>query len=85
MVIMVTSIIALFYMGRMMMVAYFNSPPESCRNEDGTIRRNEAPLLMLLPMVGLALMSIIIGLRGNIFLTDVAENAARTLLPGAGL
>ena len=85
MVIMVTSIIALFYMGRMMMVAYFNDPPTSCRNEDGTYRRNEAPILMLVPMVGLALMSLIIGLRGNIFLTDVAENAARTLIPGAGL
>ena len=85
MVIMVTSIIALFYMGRMMMVAYFNPPPASCHNEDGTFKRNEAPILMLLPLVGLALMSLLIGLRGNVFLTDVAENAARTLLPGVGL
>ncbi|MGB3455800.1 MAG: monovalent cation/H+ antiporter subunit D family protein [Litorimonas sp.] len=84
-VIMVTSIIALFYMGRMMMVAYFNPPPESCLRADGRVERREAPLLMLVPMVGLAIASILIGLRGNIILTDVAENAARVLIPGAGL
>ncbi|MGB6229314.1 MAG: monovalent cation/H+ antiporter subunit D family protein [Litorimonas sp.] len=88
-VIMVTSILALFYMGRMMMVAYFNPPPASCLREDGTIRRREAPALMLVPMVSLAVASILIGLRGNVFLTEVSENAARVLMPlstgGAGL
>lgn len=81
-VIMVTSIIALFYMGRMMMVAYFRDPP----TVDGEVCvRNEAPMMMLIPMVGLALMSLLIGIRGNIFLTDISENAARVLIPGAGL
>jgi multicomponent Na+:H+ antiporter subunit D len=84
-VIMITSIIALFYMGRMMMVAYFNDPPESCIRADGTVERREAPLLMLLPMLALALTSIVIGLRGNVLLTNVSENAARVLLPGGGL
>lgn len=81
-VIMITSIIALFYMGRMMMIAYFRDPP----TVDGEMcERNEAPALMLIPLVGLALMSLLIGIRGNIFLTDIAENAARVLIPGAGL
>jgi multicomponent Na+:H+ antiporter subunit D len=84
-VIMVTSIIALFYMGRMMMVAYFNPPPAECLREDGTVHRREAPIMMLIPMVGLALASILIGLRGNVLLTDISENAARVLLPGTGL
>ena len=44
-----------------------------------------APLLMLIPLVGLALMSILIGMRGNVFLTDISENAARVMLPGSGL
>lgn len=81
-VIMVTSIIALFYMGRMMMVAYFRDPPMV---NGEVVKRNEAPLLMLIPMVGLALMSLLIGLRGNVLLTDISENAARVLIPGGGL
>ncbi|MEM7730134.1 MAG: monovalent cation/H+ antiporter subunit D family protein [Pseudomonadota bacterium] len=80
-VIMVTSIIALFYMGRMMMTAYFNPPPASCIDEAGVVERREAPLLMLVPMVGLAVVSVLIGMRGNVVLTDVAENAARVMLP----
>jgi multicomponent Na+:H+ antiporter subunit D len=81
-VIMVTSILALFYMGRMMMVAYFRDPP----TVDGVAwKRNEAPALMLIPIVGLAILSILIGMRGNVFLTDIAENAARVMLPGSGL
>ena len=80
--IMGTSIIALFYMGRMMMIAYFREP----LTVDGVaLKRNEAPLLMLIPLVGLALMSILIGIRGNVFLTDISENAARVLIPGGGL
>ncbi|GHA99063.1 cation:proton antiporter [Algimonas arctica] len=84
-VIMVTSIIALFYMGRMMMVAYFSPPPAECLREDGKVLRREAPILMLIPLVGLAMMSILIGLRGNVILTDISENAARVLIPGGGL
>ncbi|MEM9600453.1 MAG: monovalent cation/H+ antiporter subunit D family protein [Pseudomonadota bacterium] len=81
-VIMVTSIIALFYMGRMMMIAYFRDPPMV----DGVVvKRNEAPPLILIPMVGLALLSILIGARGHIILTDISENAARVLIPGGGL
>ncbi|MGJ8561073.1 MAG: monovalent cation/H+ antiporter subunit D family protein [Litorimonas sp.] len=84
-VIMVTSIIALFYMGRMMMVAYFNPPPAECFRADGRVLRREAPILMLIPLVGLAIMSLLIGLRGNVILTDISENAARVLIPGGGL
>lgn len=84
-VIMVTSIIALFYMGRMMMVAYFNPPPAECLRADGRVLRREAPVMMLIPMVGLAILSILIGLRGNVILTEISENAARVLIPGGGL
>lgn len=84
-VIMVTSILALFYMGRMMMVAYFNPPPAECLRADGKVLRREAPVLMLIPLVGLAMMSILIGLRGNVILSDISENAARVLIPGGGL
>lgn len=84
-IIMITSIIALFYMGRMMMIAYFRDPPASCVRPDGTIQRREAPIMMLIPMAGLALMSLAIGIRGNVFLTDISENAARVLISGSGL
>lgn len=84
-VIMVTSILALFYMGRMMMVAYFSPPSDKCLDAKGQVVRREAPVLMLIPMVGLAIVSILIGLRGNIVLTEISENAARVLIPGGGL
>jgi multicomponent Na+:H+ antiporter subunit D len=84
-VIMITSILALFYMGRMMMVAYFNPPSDNCLDENGKIIRREAPILMLIPLVGLAIMSLLIGIRGNVILTDISENAARALIPGVGL
>lgn len=81
-VIMVTSILALFYMGRMMLVAYFRDPPMV----DGkVVTRNEAPIMMLIPMVGLAIVSIFIGVRGNDILADVALNAARVLMGPSGL
>jgi len=84
-VIMVTSILALFYMGRMMMVAYFNAPPAECIGVNGKVRRREAPILMLIPLVTLAALSVLIGMRGNVVLTDISENAARALIPGVGL
>jgi len=84
-VIMITSILALFYMGRMMMVAYFNPPSDNCLDGNGKIIRREAPILMLIPLVGLAIMSLLIGIRGNVILTDISENAARALIPGVGL
>jgi multicomponent Na+:H+ antiporter subunit D len=84
-VIMVTSILALFYMGRMMMAAYFNPPPAECLRPDGKVIRREAPLMMLIPLVGLAVLSVLIGMRGNVILTDISENAARVLIPGGGL
>lgn len=84
-VIMITSIIALFYMGRMMMVAYFNPPPAECLREDGTVHRREAPILMLIPIIGLAMMSLAIGLRGNIILSDLSDAASQVLMPGVGL
>jgi NADH:ubiquinone oxidoreductase subunit 5 (subunit L)/multisubunit Na+/H+ antiporter MnhA subunit len=69
----------------MMMVAYFNPPSDNCLDENGKIIRREAPILMLIPLVGLAIMSLLIGIRGNVILTDISENAARALIPGVGL
>lgn len=80
-VIMVTSILALFYMGRMMLAAYFRDPP----TVDGEVlKRNEAPVLMLIPIISLAAISIFIGVRGNDILADTAYNAARVLIGVAG-
>ena len=80
-VIMVSSILALLYMGRIMMVAFFNPPPASCMRADGRVERREAPVMMLIPMIGLALLSVYIGVEGNVYLSEVSEAAARVLLP----
>lgn len=78
-VVMATSILAIIYIGRMLLAAYFQSPPEV----DGeTVARNEAPLMMLLPMWTLAILSIVIGVNAN-WMVKAAEGAARVLLGGA--
>ena len=80
-VIMIASIVALFYMGRILMVAFFNPPR---LNDDGTQAvRNEAPMLMLVPMVALAALSVYIGVVGNDVVTAVSDAAARAVLPEA--
>ncbi len=82
-VIVVTSVLAIIYMGRILLSAYFGDAPEI----NGEVaKRNEAPLMMLVPMWVLAIMSIAIG--SNIFnlgdnFVGAAEAAARLLL-GSG-
>ena len=86
--IMVSSILAVIYVGRVLMVAYFRSPPEI----DGKpCVKNEAPLRMLVPMWAMALLSIAVGM--NIFgasdiLVGASERAASlltgTTFPGTG-
>ena len=73
---MLTSILALVYIGRVLLLAYFQSPPII----DGkVVERNEAPLTMLIPMWGLALASIYIGVNSEI-LVDASTRAAELLL-----
>lgn len=78
-IIMITSILALIYIGRVLLLAYFQSPPEV---NGEVVARHEAPLAMLLPMWILAITSIIVGVEADI-LVDAATRAAELLL-GAG-
>lgn len=82
-VIVVTSVLAIIYIGRILLAAYFGSPPEI----DGeTVKRNEAPLMMLIPMWILVFLSI--GIGSNLFgLGDnfvMASERAANLLVGIG-
>ncbi|MEP3654609.1 MAG: monovalent cation/H+ antiporter subunit D family protein [Litorimonas sp.] len=78
-IIMITSILALIYIGRVLLVAYFQSPPEV---NGEVVVRNEAPIAMLIPMWTLALSSIFVGVESDA-LVDAATRAAELLL-GAG-
>jgi len=76
---MITSILALIYIGRILLVAYFQSPPEI----NGTVAaRNEAPIAMLLPMWTLALASIFVGIWSDT-MVEAATRAAQLLLGAA--
>lgn len=77
-IIMLTSILALIYIGRVLLMAYFQDPPEV---KGVIVKRNEAPILMLFPMWVLALASVIIGIQaeGGI-VVDAATRAAELLL-----
>lgn len=78
-IIMISSILAIFYIGRLLLAAYFQSPPEV----DGkVVERNEAPLVMLIPMWFLALLSIGIGVYYSDFVVQAAGGAADVLCPG---
>ena len=78
-VIMLTSILALVYIGRVLLLAYFQSAPTI----DGeVVKRNEAPMAMLIPMWALALGSIFLGFESDA-IVGAATRAAELLL-GAG-
>ena len=78
-VIMITSILALIYIGRVLLLAYFQSPPIV---NGSVVVKNEAPLTMLIPMWALALASIFVGIESDA-LVDASTRAAELLL-GAG-
>jgi len=78
-VIMVTSILALIYIGRLLLAAYFQSPPVV---NGEVVARNEAPIAMLLPMWILALASVFVGIWSDT-MVGMATRAAELLL-GAG-
>ena len=83
-IIMLSSIMAVLYVGRVLMNAYFQDPPEV--NGKACVK-NEAPLMMLIPMWILALSSIAIGM--NIFgasdiIVGASERASMALLSAGG-
>lgn len=77
-IIMFSSILAIIYIGRMLLAAYFQSPPEV---NGQVVVKNEAPLMMLIPMWILAILSIVIGVNAG-FVVQAAEGAAQVLLGG---
>ena len=83
-VIVVTSVLAIIYIGRILLAAYFGSPPLI----DGEpAKKNEAPMMMLIPMWVLTLLSIAIGSNilgiGDNFVM-ASERAAALLLKIGG-
>ena len=82
-VIVVSSVLAIIYIGRLVLAAYFQAPPEI---NGKVVAKNEAPLIMLLPMWGLGILSVIIGINADL-MVQAAEGAANVLKPiliGAG-
>jgi len=77
-VIVVTSVLAIFYIGRMLLAAYFQSPPEI---NGEVVAKNEAPLMMLIPMWFLVLLSIAIGINADL-VSQAARGAASVLMGG---
>ena len=83
-VIVFSSVLAIVYIGRIILFAYFGTPPKI----NGSILvKNEAPLMMLFPMWTLGLMSIAIGVNafgiGDSFVS-ASEIAASVLLGERG-
>ena len=78
-VIMFTSVLAIVYIGRMLLTAYFQDPPEV---NGEIVSRNEAPLMMLVPMWILAILSILIGTRLDDVMVRAATGAAQVLMGG---
>ena len=75
-VIMLTSILALIYIGRILLLAYFQSPSKKGGH---VVARHEAPLTMLVPMWFLAITSICIGIESDA-IVDASLRAADLLL-----
>lgn len=76
-VIVITSILAVVYMGNILKEAYFKEPPII---DGAVVARNEAPLMMLIPMWILAITSILIGINSDLMI-EAANGAAQLLFP----
>ena len=59
-----------------MRIAYFE-PPHQIDGVD--VAKNEAPLMMLIPMWGLAILSVIIGINAD-WVVDLSSRAAELLI-----
>ncbi len=80
-IIVISSILALIYVGRMIMTAYFQDPPEI---NGQVVARHEAPLMMLIPLWVLALASLVIGTTHSGVIVQAAEAAANVLTSAMG-
>lgn len=76
-VILLSGLIAIIYSWRVIEVAYFQSPPEG----RDTVR--EAPMMMMIPMVLLAVACLIFGLSAT-WTMDIAIDAAEALIGATG-
>ena len=76
-IILLSSVLALIYMGRILRVAYFE-PPHQIDGVD--VAKNEAPLMMLVPMWIMAILSVIIGINAD-WIFEIANRAAELLIP----
>ncbi len=79
-VIVVTSVMAIIYIGRILLAAYFQNPPII---NGQIVAKNEAPLMMLIPMWVLAALSVAIGVNAD-RMVAAAEGAASLLIGGGG-
>ncbi len=77
-VIVLSSVLAIVYVGRMIEQAYFQPVPKI---NDRYVRRNEAPLTMLIPLWTLALASVAFGIDSH-WPTTLAQGAAQVLGDG---
>jgi multicomponent Na+:H+ antiporter subunit D len=76
-VILLSSILALIYIGRILRVAYFETPHQI---NGVDVPKNEAPMMMLIPMWTLAILSIVIGINAD-WIVEAASRAAELLIP----
>ncbi|MCF3629281.1 monovalent cation/H+ antiporter subunit D family protein [Thalassospiraceae bacterium LMO-SO8] len=76
--ILLSSLLAIVYVWRVVEVAYLKAPPE------GAVRRSEAPLSMMVPMIVLAAATIWFGIDGDTTLRIAGEAANALMGPASG-
>lgn len=76
--ILLSSLLAIVYVWRVVEVAYLKAPPE------GAVRRSEAPLSMLVPMIVLAAATVWFGIDGDTTLRIAGEAANALMGPASG-
>lgn len=74
-VIVVSSVLAILYIGRLIEQAYFQAPP---KQGAATVAKNEAPLMMLIPLWILAISAVALGINAE-WTTELAQAATQVL------
>ena len=80
-VIMFSSVLAIIYVGRIILVAMFETPPATAYDENGVLLRREATPLMALGMWSLATMCVVFGIFPDL-VVEAADKAATVLRGG---